>query len=173
MNPQVRSGNGGNVGTVPVLHVSRWFNTAGPVTLESLRGRVVLIHAFQMLCPGCVAHGTPQVVKVHQTFSAEQVAVIGLHTVFEHHEVMGPAALEVFIHEYRLRFAIGVDAPGVPGPIPQTMAALGLQGTPSLLLLDRQGRVRFEHFGAIDDMAFGAVIGQLISTPDAAESSRR
>ena len=157
----------GLTGSIPVLQVSRWFNTPSPLTLESLRGRVVLIHAFQMLCPGCVAHGTPQVVKVHATFSAEQVAVIGLHTVFEHHEVMGPAALEVFIHEYRLRFPIGVDAPSASGgAIPQTMAALQLRGTPSLVLLDRQGRIAFEHFGAIEDLALGAVIGQLINAPD-------
>jgi hypothetical protein len=33
-------------------HVSRWFNTAAPITLESLPGRVVAVHTFQMLCPG-------------------------------------------------------------------------------------------------------------------------
>jgi hypothetical protein len=29
-------------------------------TASALRGRPVLLHALQMLCPGCVAHGTPQ-----------------------------------------------------------------------------------------------------------------
>lgn len=33
-----------------------WFNS-GPLTLADLRGRVVVLEAFQMLCPGCVAHG--------------------------------------------------------------------------------------------------------------------
>src|SRR3546814_10131498 len=40
--------------TAPELDVVRWFNSA-PLTLAGLRGRVVVIGAFQMLCPGCVS----------------------------------------------------------------------------------------------------------------------
>jgi peroxiredoxin len=145
---------------MPEWQVSRWFNTPAPLRVADLRGRVVLIHAFQMLCPGCVSQAIPQALKVHRTFAAEQVAVIGLHTVFEHHAVMGPEALQVFIDEYRLPFPIGVDQPAARGGVPQTMGALQLRGTPSSLLLDAQGRVRLHHFGAIDDLALGALIGQ-------------
>jgi thiol-disulfide isomerase/thioredoxin len=150
----------------PELQVSGWFNVEAPLALESLRGRVVLLHAFQMLCPGCISHGLPQAQRVHKLFPAEQVAVIGLHTVFEHHAVMGPDALEVFIEEYGWPFPIAVDAPGDDGnPLPLTMRALKLRGTPSLVLLDREGRACFEHFGAIDDLALGALIGQLVAPP--------
>jgi hypothetical protein len=149
----------------PPLYVSRWFNTPQPLTLDVLQGRVVAIHSFQMLCPGCVAHGLPQAVKLRESFDESQLVVIGLHTVFEHHEVMGAKALEVFIHEYRLQFPIGVDEAAEHGPVPKTMAAWGLQGTPNLLLLDRQGQVRLNHFGRIDDMALGAMIGQLLAQP--------
>jgi hypothetical protein len=34
----------------PAWSTSRWFNTSEPLTLDTLRGRVVLLHAFQMLC---------------------------------------------------------------------------------------------------------------------------
>jgi hypothetical protein len=147
------------------LQVSRWFNSPKPISLNALRGRVVAIHTFQMLCPACVTHGLPQATKLRQTFDEEQLVVIGLHTVFEHHDVMGPNALEAFIHEYRLRFPIGVDQPDEQGPIPRTMAAWGLRGTPSVVLLDRLGRVRLSHFGALDDLVLGAAIGQLMSDP--------
>jgi hypothetical protein len=143
-------------------HVSQWFNTDQPIALDALRGRVVAIHTFQMLCPGCVSHGVPQAVRLHEIFPADRLAVIGLHTVFEHHDVMTPRALQVFIHENRLRFPIGVDEPDPNGPIPRTMAAWGLRGTPSLVLLDREGSVHLSHFGRIDDLALGAVIGGLI-----------
>jgi hypothetical protein len=143
-------------------HVSQWFNTDQPIALDALRGRVVAIHTFQMLCPGCVSHGVPQAVRLHEIFPADRLAVIGLHTVFEHHDVMTPRALQVFIHENRLRFPIGVDEPDRNGPIPRTMAAWGLRGTPSLVLLDREGSVHLSHFGRIDDLALGAVIGGLI-----------
>lgn len=150
----------------PPLHVTRWFNTREPVTLESLRGRVVVVHAFQMLCPACVSHGLPQAAKLHRTFAEHDVAVIGLHTVFEHHAVMGADALQAFIHEYRLSFPIGIDEadPG-GGSIPRTMAAWGLQGTPSVLVFDRDGRLCFERFGAVDDLVLGVVIGQLLAQP--------
>jgi DNA-binding transcriptional regulator of glucitol operon len=84
----------------PPWQVSRWFNSA-PLTLADLRGRVVVAHAFQMLCPGCAMQALPQMQRVRQTFPADSVAVIGLHTVFEHHEAQGPLALEAFLHEYR------------------------------------------------------------------------
>ena len=62
----------------PPLSVSQWFNTVQPLSLEALRGRVVVLHAFQMLCPGCVAHGIPQAQAVHRQFAGEEVAVLGL-----------------------------------------------------------------------------------------------
>ena len=149
----------------PRLHVSRWFNTQQPIVLDELRGRVVAVHAFQMLCPACVAHSLPQATQLRQAFPMDQLVVIGLHTVFEHHEVMGAAALQAFIHEYRLRFPIGVDEADPRGRLPKTMAAWGLQGTPSLVLLDRQGQVQLSHFGHLEDLALGAVIGQLLERP--------
>ena len=92
----------------PELQVSKWLNTTKSPTLESLRGRVVVLHAFQMLCPGCVQIGIPQAQRIYEEFDSKKVAVIGLHTVFEHHEVMGPDALEVFAYEYGYAFRSGL-----------------------------------------------------------------
>ena len=148
------------------LFTTRWFNSPAPLTLQQLHGggqRVVLVLAFQMLCPGCVATAVPQVKKVHDTFPRDRVAVVGLHTVFEHHEAMTPVALQAFLHEYRIEFPVAVDEP-VPGsPIPRTMAAYGMQGTPTLLVFDRAGRLALNHFGHVDDLALGAVLGELLA----------
>ena len=148
---------------IPPLQVSRWFNTAQAPVLDALRGRVVAIHAFQMLCPACVSHGLPQAGRLNEVFGRDGLVVIGLHTVFEHHAVMGAEALEAFIHEYRLGFPIGIDAADPNGPLPLTMAAWGLEGTPSLVLLDRQGRPVLRHFGHIDDLVLGGLIGRLLA----------
>lgn len=149
----------------PPLQVSRWLNTPEPVSLAALRGRVVLLHAFQMLCPGCVSHGIPQAQRVHRLFPADELVVIGLHTVFEHHDVMNAEALRVFLHEYRVDFPVGIDQPGDGDPIPLTMRSYGLRGTPSLVLIDRRGSLRLQHFGQIDDLQLGAAIGQLLAEP--------
>lgn len=151
---------------LPGWQVSTWLNTHEPITLEYLRGRVVLLHTFQMLCPGCVAYGLPQTERVRKAFPESELAVVGLHTVFEHHAVMTVEALRAFIHEYRWSFPIGVDQPDGRGGLPLTMARYGLRGTPSCIVLDRQGRVCLQHLGQIDDMVLGAQLGHLISSPD-------
>jgi thiol-disulfide isomerase/thioredoxin len=149
----------------PALNVVEWFNTVAPLNLDVLRGRVVVLHAFQMLCPGCVYHGIPQAQRIHQRFDTADVAVIGLHTVFEHHDVMSPRALEVFIHENRLAFPIGIDAHDGENQRPVTMRAYKMKGTPTLVLIDRQGNQRFHLFGQESDLGAGAAIGQLLREP--------
>lgn len=142
---------------------SRWFNTDGPLTLAGLRGKVVMLHAFQMLCPGCVSHGVPQAERVHRLFSKDDVAVIGLHTVFEHHAAMTPVGLEAFLHEYDITHPVGVDAAVANEAVPQTMRAYAMQGTPSLILIDRAGRIRLHEFGRMDDLRLGSLLGRLVN----------
>jgi peroxiredoxin len=147
----------------PELAVTQWFNAKQPLSLEALRGRVVLLHAFQMLCPGCVSHGTPQAERAHRMFRNTDLKVIGLHTVFEHHAAMTPVSLEAYIHEYRLSFPIGVDQPGEGVPIPVTMQRYQMQGTPTSILIGRDGKIRHQGFGQEDDMALGMIIGTLLA----------
>jgi hypothetical protein len=51
-----------------------------------------------------------------------------------------------------------------PGDVPTTRAtaAWGLQGTSTLVLSDRTGRMRARHFGQVADLALGAQNMQLI-----------
>jgi len=157
--------NGAAMTPAPELLVTQWFNAAKPLTLKELRGRVVVLHAFQMLCPGCVQAGIPQAQRIANIFSPDQVAVIGLHTVFEHHAAMTPVSLEAFLHEYRIDFPVAVDRPGEGTPIPQTMAAYGMTGTPSLVLIDRAGNIRKHTLGTEDDLRVGADIALLTAEP--------
>ena len=138
-----------------------WLNTERPIALADFRGRVLAVEVFQMLCPGCVLHGLPQAQRLAQTFEARDLAVIGLHSVFEHHDGNSRETLAAFLHEWRIRFPVAIDAPG-EGPMPRTMAAWALQGTPSLVLFDRQGEMRARHFGQMADLALGAEVMTLI-----------
>ena len=69
-----------NARPAPSWSVSRWFN-ADALTLESLRGRPVFLHAFQMLCPGCVQHAVPQSLKVAEAFANTDLAVVTNGTI--------------------------------------------------------------------------------------------
>jgi peroxiredoxin len=139
----------------PELHVQAWLNTSTAITLQKLKGRVVLLLAFQMLCPGCVSHAIPQAKKFAERFSSDEVAIIGLHTAFEHHDVMTLQAVKAFNHQYRLPFPVGVDMPN-GDRLPLTMDAYEMRGTPTLLLFDRQGRLRRHYLGQVDDVRLAA-----------------
>ena len=145
------------------LSISQWFNAAGPLSLEQLRGRVVVVGAFQMLCPGCVANSIPQLKKLHELAGDLPLTVIGLHTVFEHHQAMQPHALAAFIHEYRLSFPIGVAAYDGNRLMPKTMEEWHMRGTPSTFVFSASGELCLSEFGHIDDLALGFVMGQLLS----------
>jgi thiol-disulfide isomerase/thioredoxin len=147
----------------PGWATSQWFNAPHEPTLEQLRGRVVVMLAFQMLCPGCVSGAIPQARAVVETFAPLGVEVLGLHTVFEHHAAMTPVALAAFLHEYRITFPVGVDLPGGEGdPLPVTMRRYRLQGTPTFLLFGRDGRLARQLFGHVRDLRLGAEIMALV-----------
>ncbi len=116
-----------------------------------------------MLCPGCVIHAIPQAKAIREAFPPSRLAVIGLHTVFEHHDAMTPTALKAFVHEYRISHPVGK-------PMPLTMQAYAMRGTPTLLVFDRQGRIRLDHFGHLDDLRVGAVLGQLLGEAEDTDS---
>lgn len=153
----------------PPLVVDRWVQgddgPDGPLTLERLRGRVVVLEAFQMLCPGCVTHSLPQAKRIQQAFAPDEVIVIGLHTVFEHHGVTGPDALRVFLDEFRYTFPVAVAAHDDGESIPRTMRDYDMAGTPTTVLIDRSGRLRHRFFGALDDLRIGAHLGRLVAEP--------
>lgn len=67
---------------------------------------------IQMGCPGCVSCGIPQAAAIRRSFAESAVDVLGLHSVFEHHDVMEKATLEAFVHECRPTFPIAIGRPG-------------------------------------------------------------
>jgi len=145
----------------PELLVSKWFNTQVDLTLQNLRGKVVAIHAFQMLCPGCILHGIPQAKKIFEIFNNDHIVVLGLHTVFEHHEGMQEKSLQAFLHEFRVKFPVGIDQASKNTAVPQTMELYNMRGTPTWLLIDRKGNLRHHSFGQMDDLVLGSEITKL------------
>ncbi len=141
----------------PEIVAAQWFNAPEPLSLAKLKGKVVVVVAFQMLCPGSLRHGLPQAGRIARAFSSEEVAVVGLHMVFENHKDMTPSQLEPFLKQEHIEIPIAGDKQNGSG-LPETMEAYGMQGTPTVLLFDRQGRLRRHYLGAVDDVRLGAEI---------------
>ncbi len=152
-----------NKDLAPSLEVETWLNTEKDIALADLKGKVVIIEAFQMLCPACVNHSLPQAQKLHDAFRGrDEVQVLGLHTVFEHHDAMQRKSLQVFLYEFRYDFPVAIDKHEDGSDTPETMKKYNLRGTPSLILIGKDGKVSEVLFGAVSDLVLGIKVGKLL-----------
>jgi len=147
---------------LPDWQVSRWFNADRPLQLADLRGRVVLVHVFQMFCPGCVQHALPQAERIQRALAGPELAVVGLHSAFEHHDRATDDALATFLQQQQITHPIGVDRREPGRRLPRTLSDWSLSGTPSLLLLDREGLLQGHRFGMLPDREVRGMIRRLI-----------
>jgi hypothetical protein len=145
----------------PEITASRWLNSDGKRTLKAELGKVVVVAVVQMLCPGSVKYGLPQAMRLMGSFAPDEVAVLGLHMAFERFEEQTPDKVQAFLDEHGFTLPVALDKPNGTA-LPQTMAAYELQGTPAILLYDRQGRLRRHYLGAVDDLRLGAEIMALL-----------
>jgi len=60
---------------------------------------------------------------------------------------------------------VGVDAHDPGDTTPITMGRYQLRGTPSLVVVDRAGRIRVNALGRADDIVVGATLARLIDEP--------
>jgi hypothetical protein len=141
----------------PELAVARWMNIASPLTLADLKGRVVVLYAVHFLCRGSVEHALPQARRLAGRLNPEQVAVLGLLAGHGHLPQLSDVGLETLVDEHELSFPVAVDAPRGAGPS-QTFAAYEMQGTPTVLVFDREGRLRRHYYGRPDDIMLAAEI---------------
>jgi thiol-disulfide isomerase/thioredoxin len=118
--------------------IDRWLNSK-PLTLASLRGKVVLIDFWTYSCINCL-RTLPYVKRWADTYRGAGLVVVGVHTpefVFER----VPANVE------RTARSLGVAYPVALDNGYGTWSAWGNQYWPAKYLVDRQGHVRYAHFG--------------------------
>ena len=150
----------------PEFTASRWYNADGTTTLKGYKGKVVVVAVFQMICPGSAKYGLPQAMRLRHAFADKEVAVLGLHMAFERMDEQTPEKLEAFLDDNGISIPVAYDKPNIEA-LPATMQDYELQGTPAILIFDRQGRLRRHYLGAVDDLRIGAeVMGMLMEDKD-------
>lgn len=145
----------------PEIVASRWLNSDGKRTLKAERGKVVVVAIVQVTCPGSLKHALPQAMRLKASFRAEEVAVLGLNMAFEKHGEQTPEKVQAFLDANGFTLPVALDKPDGEN-LPETMKAYELQGTPALLIFDRQGRLRRHYLGAVDDMRLAAEVMALL-----------
>lgn len=139
----------------PPWAVAEWFNCHTPLTLDALRGRVVVMILFQTHCNGSRQHALPQAERLWSTYDHTQLAVVGINSPFENKASQSPEAVKAFVRANKLGFPVGIDA-AAPSGLPVTMEMYAVQGTPAVLIYDRQGRLRRHYLGGVDDIRLSA-----------------
>ena len=116
----------------------RWFNTR-PLTLEGLRGRVVLIDFWTYTCINCL-RTLPHLRAWDARYRSRGLTIVGVHTPeFAFERTAGN--VRDAIARSRLRYPVVQDNDYA------TWNAWGNQYWPAKYLIDAKGRVRYAHFG--------------------------
>ncbi|HEY6550017.1 MAG TPA: redoxin domain-containing protein, partial [Solirubrobacterales bacterium] len=145
--PQPKTGANGQT-SLPVLGTApefvgnqRWFNTPGnrPLTLSSLRGRVVLVDFWTYSCINCL-RTLPYLTAWDRTYGKDGLTIVGVHSP------------EFPFEKEASNVEEAIERNGIEYPVAQdnelaTWNAYGNQYWPAEYFIDAQGRVRFAHFG--------------------------
>lgn len=121
--------------------VSAWVNTP-PLTLESLRGKVVVVHFWTFGCVNCIRN-YPAYKDWARRFDTEDVVVLGIHTP----ELKGEKDVSLLQQKVRsegLNFPIAVDNDKA------NWDAWFNRVWPGVYLVDKNGRVRFWWYGELN-----------------------
>jgi cytochrome c biogenesis protein CcdA/thiol-disulfide isomerase/thioredoxin len=136
--------------------IQLWLNSK-PLTLEELRGKVVVIDFWTYSCVNCL-RTLPYVDRWYETYKDEGLVIVGVHTP--------EFAFERVPDNVREAIAdLGVDWPVALDNEYGTWNAWGNQYWPAKYFIDRQGHVRFAHFGEGEYERSEAVIRQLLAEP--------
>ncbi|HVY78951.1 MAG TPA: thioredoxin family protein, partial [Solirubrobacterales bacterium] len=130
------------LGTAPeFVGTQRWFNTRGdgPLTLRSLRGRVVLVDFWTYSCINCL-RTLPYLTAWDRTYRRDGLTIVGVHSPeFPFEKDAGNVAAAIQRN--------GIHYPVVQDNDLATWSAYGTQYWPSEYFIDARGRVRFAHYG--------------------------
>jgi len=130
------------LGTAPeFVGTQRWFNTpeGKPLTLRSLRGRVVLVDFWTYTCINCL-RTLPYLTAWDRTYRRDGLTIVGVHSPEFPFEKDAGNVEEAIARN-------GIHYPVVQDNDLATWSAYGNQYWPAEYFIDARGRVRFAHFG--------------------------
>lgn len=138
----------------------RWFNTPGgrPLSLEALRGRVVLVDFWTYTCINCL-RTLPYLEAWDKRYRPEGLTIVGVHSP------------EFPFEKNAGNVASAIEREGIRYPVAQdndmaTWDAWGNQYWPAEYLIDAKGQVRHVHFGEGEYDKSEAAIRALLQEAD-------
>jgi thiol-disulfide isomerase/thioredoxin len=148
----------------PALDTAQWLGAAKPPTLAALRGRPVLLFFWAHWCSDCKAE-IAIIAELRKTFAAQRLAVIGptrLYGYAKGGEDAPPEAEKRYIESVRGEFYAALSDMPVPFGA-ANFVAYGASSTPTLVLIDRAGTVRWYHPGSASQAELATHIREMLA----------
>jgi cytochrome c biogenesis protein CcmG, thiol:disulfide interchange protein DsbE len=124
-----------------------------PLSLEAHRGRVVVLNFWASWCTPACYEEAPVLERGWRAFRDRGVAVVGI-------DIQDTSdAAQKFIREFSLTF------PNAPDPAGKVSIDYGVYGVPETFFIDRKGRIRAKHVGALTDPVFRERVEHLLADP--------
>ncbi|WP_128254801.1 redoxin domain-containing protein [Falsirhodobacter deserti] len=118
--------------------LENWINS-DPLTMGSLRGKVVLVDFWTFGCVNCI-NTLPHLTQWHETHAANGLVIVGIHTPeFPFERDLGALQDAVARH--------GIAYPVVQDNRYRTWQAYGTRYWPTSVLVNREGRIVKYHEG--------------------------
>lgn len=160
----------GEVGSIAqeIQGISGWINSE-PLTMESLRGKVVLVDFWTYTCVNCI-RTMPFLREWQDKYADEGLVILGVHAPeFEFEEVR--ENVEKAVEEFQITWPVLQDNEM------ETWAAFNNRFWPAKYLIDKDGVIQYTHFGegAYDETELeirkllveaGATIDSIVANPD-------
>jgi thiol-disulfide isomerase/thioredoxin len=131
-----------------------WLNTAGPLKLADLKGKIVLLDFWTFCCINCI-HTLPDLAKLEQKFEKELV-VVGVHTAkFDNEKIT--ENIRKAINRYQIKHPVVNDADM------KIWNRYDVSSWPTLVLIDPEGNLVGYASGEGNYEVLEQVIGNLIA----------
>jgi thiol-disulfide isomerase/thioredoxin len=122
----------------PLPEGLKWLNSP-PLTMEKLRGKVVLIDFWEYTCVNCI-RTFPYLKAWHEKYADKGLVIVGVHTP-EFHFAKSEANVTRAAKEFGLSYPHIVDSDYL------VWRTYGNRFWPAKYLIDARGDVRYFHFG--------------------------
>ncbi|MHB8513279.1 MAG: redoxin domain-containing protein [Actinomycetota bacterium] len=136
--------------------LSRWFNSE-PLTMNDLRGHVVLVDFWTYSCINCIRE-LPVLRTLYQTYHKDGLQILGIHTPEFGFEKV-PTNVQRAIVERGVTWPVALD------DNMQTWNAFDNHFWPHIYVIDKSGHIRFDRIGEGDAPEVEHAIRELLSIP--------
>jgi thiol-disulfide isomerase/thioredoxin len=126
----------------PAWRNTSWLNSDGPLTLDQLRGRVVLLNFWVFTCYNCT-NTVPSLVDFDHKYRDGGLTIIGIHTP----EFTPYAGEHDRTNLLRALRQYHIDYPNAQDNDSRTWNLYGIRFWPSFVLIDKKGVIRYQGAG--------------------------